>query len=185
MKICATCFELYGYVVDSERLLYQTCYCKNKQGTPSQKGDWSRFDYERVRELCYCCGRQIIRCGSKFSPFHCNSCLTQIVSLNKRCGMTVIPIGRHSLMHGVFMNATVKRNEQEVTRFCTKMNGLFDKIKRASMWQTRTVSENIKNVGFVEGLDVEIEDYLQKVSLLPHDCVTNMEHMADFVCSTE
>jgi hypothetical protein len=185
MKICTTCHELYGYTVDNEKILYQECYCKNKPETPSQKGDWSRFDYKQIRELCYCCGRQMIRCGSKYSRFHCDACHEQIVSLNKRCGVTVIPIGRHSVMNGVFMDNTVQRNEKEVARFCTKLNRVFSKIDRACMWKKHIVSENIKKAGFTDGLDVEVEDYLQKVSLLPHDCVANMECMADFVCSTE
>ena len=185
MKICTTCHELYGYTVDNEKILYQECYCKNKPETPLQKGDWSRFDYEQIRELCYCCGRQMIRCGSKYSRFHCDACHEQIVSLNKRCGIAVIPIGRHSVMNGVFMDNTVQRNEKEVARFCTRMIGLFDKIGRACMWKKHIISENIKKAGFTDGLDVEVEDYLQKVSLLPHDCVANMECMADFVCSTE
>ena len=185
MKICTTCNELYGYTVDNEKILYQECRCKDKTDTPMIKGDWSRFDYETIRELCYCCGRQMIRCGSKYSRFHCDACHEQIVSLNKRCGVTVIPIGRHSVMNGVFMDNTVQRNEKEVARFCTKLNRVFSKIDRACMWKKHIVSENIKKAGFTDGLDVEVEDYLQKVSLLPHDCVANMECMADFVCSTE
>ena len=99
--------------------------------------------------------------------------------------MAVIPIGRHSIMNWVFMNMAVQGNEKEVARFCTKLNRVFSKIDIACMWQKHIVSENIKKAGFTDGLDVEVEDYLQKVSLLPHDCVANMECMADFVCSTE
>jgi hypothetical protein len=99
--------------------------------------------------------------------------------------MAVIPIGRHSIMNGVWMDNTVQRSEKEVARFCTKLNSVFGKIDRACMWKKYIVSENIKKAGFTDGLDVDAEDYLQKVSLLPHDCVANMELMADFVCSTE
>jgi hypothetical protein len=81
--------------------------------------------------------------------------------------VTVIPIGRHSVMHGVWMDNTVQRNEKEVARFCTRMIGLFDKIGRACMWQKHIISENIEKAGFAHGLDIEVEDYLQKVSLLP------------------
>jgi hypothetical protein len=88
-------------------------------------------------------------------------------------------------MNGVFMDNTVQRNEKDVARFCTKLNRVFSKIDKAYMWKKHIISENIKKAGFTDGLDVEVEEYLQKVSLLPHDCVANMELMADFVCSTE
>jgi hypothetical protein len=99
--------------------------------------------------------------------------------------MTVIPIGRHSIMHGIFINPSIQGSEKEVARFCSKMNSLGDKINRAGIWKHLIISDNMKKAWFFDGLDVDVEDYLQKVSLLPHDYLANIEHMADFVCCME
>ena len=90
-------------------------------------------------------------------------------------------------MNGIFINPSIiQKDEKAVERFCTKMNSLFDKMKRVDIWQHLVISDNMKKVGLlVDGLDIDVDDYLEKILLLPHDYLANVERMADFVCCVD
>jgi hypothetical protein len=42
--------------------------------------------------------------GSKWSLFFCEDCKMRVVAHNQGAGRCVIPIGRHSIMNGVFLS---------------------------------------------------------------------------------
>lgn len=52
-------------------------------------------------ELCYCCGAESIGIVSKWSVLYSDPCRQRVVGLNHAAGRSEIPIGRHSVIHGV------------------------------------------------------------------------------------
>ncbi len=96
MELCRECLVLRGPFFDShngcERV--QRCGCEPREPL------WNAFDYNCAAELCPCCASRVIGCGSKWSVFFCEECKPHVVAYNGAAGLTVIPIGRHSMMDG-------------------------------------------------------------------------------------
>ena len=59
------------------------------------------LDFPTAAELCRCCGLELLQSGCKWSVWFCNDCKPRVLKLNQSVGAWVIPIRRHSLMHGL------------------------------------------------------------------------------------
>jgi hypothetical protein len=118
LAICSECFVLRGWfgagraIGDSAlkpepgaygHRYYQRCRCQDK----SMEAPWVGFDFNTEVELCYCCGAEAITSGSRWSSFYCEECREQVLKLNRSVGRWVIPIGRHSVMHGLLVAGDV------------------------------------------------------------------------------
>jgi hypothetical protein len=100
LELCRTCLHLRGPFYDEfnrcERV--QPCSCDPIQPP------WNAFDYNECAELCRCCAAECVSSGSKWSLFFCEDCKMRVVAHNQGAGRCVIPIGRHSIMNGVFLS---------------------------------------------------------------------------------
>lgn len=59
-------------------------------------------DFGTPFEICYYCKATIVRPGSRWSTFYCELCRPLILEINQArdsSGLSVVPIGRHSMMH--------------------------------------------------------------------------------------
>jgi hypothetical protein len=70
----------------------QLCGCSD---LPQER--WPGYDVNRVATLCNACGLQQLQSGSRWFKQVCTACETKIHALHHRCGMTVVPIGSHSI----------------------------------------------------------------------------------------
>lgn len=97
--VCRECARLSGPVRTNDGEKYdQKCGCER---APSEKR-WHRFDFNTAVDLCHACTATLIPSGSRWFPFYCATCLHLVEAENIRLPRTsYIPIGRHSLMHGI------------------------------------------------------------------------------------
>lgn len=181
MKICATCFELYGNVTRR----YQSCFCKEKPGVPAERGDWSGWDFPQAVELCHCCGHELISSGTRWSVFYCEPCRVQVIALNKQSGFAVIPLGRHSMMNNFALDPRAPDRANEIRTFIANANGLFERIKRLDTWRKRIVAQTLRTAGLPEGTDVELEDYLLGIASRPSPKRASIEELAAFLSATD
>lgn len=154
MKICRTCLEPYGYFFEDGRRYKQKCSC-----TWSYRDRlWPRHDFNQTIELCYCCGREVIPSGSKFSAFFCEPCRKRVRGFNKRLGTYLIPLGRHSIMGCGYVKGTA--SEEEIAQFVNKVRSMADSNRTVRTWRHKIASENLQQaLGNCEE-DPELDAYL-------------------------
>jgi hypothetical protein len=85
------------------------------------------MDFSTAYETCYCCGLEVITSGIKWSSFFCKDCKKAIYKINEVAGRCVIPVGRHSLMNGIWFNKSAQLDEA-VSAFVGKVNSLGNLI---------------------------------------------------------
>ena len=83
--------------------------------------------------------------------------------LDRGLGRWLIPIGRHTAMHGLLLPAAETVEPQQVERFATGMRGLFDAMGRLHDWRAELVGRNLAALGFPPGVDVDLVRYLAAV----------------------
>lgn len=104
MQICLTCYQVWGLCSGPLRNLgqprphplLQLCSCDAKRIGEMDK--WPGFDFNEAVTLCYCCQRELLPSGSRWSVWFCEDCKNQAIQFNREAGAYLIPIGRHSLM---------------------------------------------------------------------------------------
>jgi hypothetical protein len=163
MMFCANCFEIYGpwhYKETSlanpkDEIFFQTCAC------PSQKGEAkcpTGFDFNKIAELCYCCGQEVLKSGSKWSVWFCDECKERVVQFNIQYQWTIIPIGRHTIMAGYSLDQSDFNNPEMIKAFTENMNSLFRRINCLTEWKKLILAENFKSLGYTK--DIPLRDYL-------------------------
>lgn len=183
MKICSKCYEIYGFWKKyySESInyfsppkddeLYQKCHfaCADfnrKHDMPEKEinqAKWDRHDFNEKVTLCYCCGQELLRSGSRWSVWFCEECKRKVIELNSQFQRTIIPIGRHSLMSGFVIGHDKLHNPEAVEMFLTKVNKMSVRIKQLDNWRARRLSDNFSLLGFK--VDISLKKYLQEVSV--------------------
>ena len=93
MRVCAKCFRLN----QSNRPggLNQLCSCRRA----ARGAAWPGFDFNERARLCSCCGQDVLKSGSRWSPFFCRECQQRAIAVSLWEGRLIFPIGRRSLMH--------------------------------------------------------------------------------------
>ena len=115
-------------------------------------------------ELCRCCGLVPLRSGSRWSVWLCDGCKPRALELNGRAGRAIVPIGRHSLMHGIGISGPVKEEEsEEVAAVCAAANGLFEAIDRLHEWARLRIAFNVERLGFATDVPVGLIEYLARI----------------------
>ncbi len=157
-RICPGCFKLRGQLEVrglSPGSFRQRCRC---EGVDEER--WPRFDFNCFLELCHCCGIEPIRSGSRWSLFFCEECKGGVLSVNRALGRWVIPIGRHTAMHGLLVHGNEPFDPQVAERFAGAMRGLFAGIDHLDNWARSVVQENLVELGFAPSEEVRLSDYL-------------------------
>lgn len=167
IKICSVCYDLYGFwnYNDDPTVFYQKCDCQPKKGDIKWETKWGVFDFNEVVTLCYCCGQELLKSGSKFSVWFCDECKKRIMEFNSQFKMAIIPIGRHSFMAGIMVKHEDLQNQEIRTQFCNAIVALFDRMKILYNWKEHIMQGNFRTLGLTE--DVLITEYLSTRDLLP------------------
>jgi hypothetical protein len=91
--ICSECFEIRGGWKSQGQVFRQRCRCE--EGTLAEPDEtWFAFDFNKMCELCYCCGAELVESGFESSVWFCSQCKQRIERLNEEHGRCVIPMGR-------------------------------------------------------------------------------------------
>jgi ADP-ribosylglycohydrolase len=173
MKICITCTRIYGFYLDQygRKSLYQKCGCcgsNPKADMPpsgKEEGAWPGFDFNEIFTLCYCCGREVLRSGTKWSVWFCEECKKRVMDFNTLFQQTVIPIGPHSLMVGCGLRATDSQDERKLRDFLTRVQKFFGNVTFLGEGRDQMIRRNLKIFGYAQ--DVLLVDYLCREAELP------------------
>ena len=167
MKVCADCGKVHGSWKEKGMFnptFQQRCGCENRKRTTDNSEKWPGFDFNEVVTLCYCCGSDLLTSGSRWSVWFCKECAKKISTVNHNIGLWLIPIGRHSLMHGIGINCHNK-NEEEINyaikEFHEKTESLFKQQNKLYAWARSIVIKNIKRLNVINnGPDMRLSQYL-------------------------
>jgi hypothetical protein len=162
--ICPDCFEIRGLLrVDTGRMscCRQLCACEwpaRKLSADLER--WPGFDFNTYLELCHCCTITPLKSGSRWSPFFCPECHDRVLNLNRRAGGWVIPIGRHSAMHGQLLHVDEALIDEHAEHFVIQLRGLSAGIDYLRDHRQSLLQENLRGLGFPAGKEIQLADYL-------------------------
>ena len=144
LSICTACLGLFDDVSlgqgDGER---QRCTC-----SASKEDRWPGYDYNERARLCDCCGRYVLRSGSRWSVWFCEECKARVQALNEEMGFALIPIGRHSMMNGLGLR--VEARSHDVARFTQRLGDLFSRIDLlGKTWKPAHLRGQLKRLEFL------------------------------------
>lgn len=150
MRVCLDCGKAYGWIGNEvdERRMFQLCRCESKSGVPDSvktSEKWERYDFNEELTLCHCCGLEVVSSGSKWSLVLCTECKLQAVDLNQSQGRVIIPIGRHSLQHGIGISPAEEVDSAMIEDFASKATGLWDSLDHLIERQKTMVDENVRS----------------------------------------
>lgn len=184
MFMCSVCGEIYGnwryepeikVIYPHENMMdtyNQKCSCKGTQ----DRQKWPRFDFDEILTLCYCCGQELLMSGSKWSVWFCDYCKERVVQFNTIFQRTIIPIGRHSIMHGYLLTGKDCIDSEKIKDFAAKVNQLNIHIAHLHEWKKFMILKNLEVVGFSE--DVSVIKYLIRAKQLKKEI--SFEQMCNF-----
>jgi len=162
--VCGACHYIRGGpigVVDGVKVL-QLCGCST---TEEHRAQPHKGDVNLAFELCYCCGLEALRSGSRWSVWFREACKDRVRALDSRTGRSVVPIGRHSLMNQVVFNPAADL-DVAVTAFTDQQTSMIDKIIHTRAWAASAVRLNRVAVGLPAGEDIDLDAYLAAVETL-------------------
>ena len=173
LEICPECQSVCGPCAPVSlqgQVVVQDCDCE-RQARPARSEEqrqaerWGNRDFNIAVELCHCCGLVPLLSGSRWSVWLCNECAGRAQALNQRIGRPVVPIGRHSVMHGISLPVTAREDDEEaVEEFCAASNGLFASMRRLEEWAQERIAYNIYRLGFDLGAPVRLTEYLARIA---------------------
>jgi len=168
-QVCGRCFELRGPFVwrlkGEEYPHVQECACeRNRHAEGERPETWRGFDFNMVAELCQACGCRVLDSGSRFSVWICGECKQRAIDLNAEVGRSLIPIGRHSIMHSVSLSASPKPTPAEIEGFVTRFGTLIERMRRLGDWGHEVVRRNLVTIGSPDEAGAPLADYLDAVS---------------------
>lgn len=158
--ICPVCFAVHGLleIQGRGRASYeQRCRCQ-VDVEPQER--WPSFDFNTYLELCRCCAIEPLKSGSRWSPFFCRECRDRVVTFNRRHRRWVIPIGRHSMMHGDLLSGDEAAIEEHAEHFALRVRGLSTAIDHLDTWTSERVKQNLETLGCAAGQEIDLAWYL-------------------------
>jgi len=124
-----------------------------------------RLDHQTVAELCRCCGVELLRSGSKWSVWFCKECKRRVEELNRNAGACVVPIGRHTLMHGIGVTGDdAVRDPTLLKAFAAAASDFLGKQNHVSEWAHEIVRRNCATCALAGDNPVPISTYLEAVA---------------------
>ena len=161
LTICGSCYHIRGQWSDSsspERVMYQRCSCQPTE--PEGYAPWpTGFDFHQVVELCNCCGIEVLRSGSRWSVWFCDSCQERVQEVHSRYRAYLLPIGRDSLYSGFDVTAEEASEPRKVSAFLGKTRVMGEAIGHLSEWAKQVVRQNLEVLGLAERDDTPLLSY--------------------------
>jgi hypothetical protein len=141
--ICCECFEIRGSWKSHGEIFRQRCRCGEAK-LPEPNEAWFGFDFNKLCELCYCCGAELVQSGFEASVWFCGECKERVEELNEASGRCVIPMGRFDSSDKVV-------------------------IANLNSWMRLIVRDNLHACGFSETDQIALGIYLKTLAEGPMD----------------
>lgn len=157
LLICRVCGGVHGPADvthnDQTQHVVQTCDCVVRLAT---KAPWLGYDFPKAVELCRCCGRAVLRSGSRWSVWFCSTCKPPIACVNQVCNYHLLPIGRHSIMAGTFATSPA-----QIPGFAAGLRSWISRVELLEEFAAAAVLDNLKLIeATTDAPDVSLVDYL-------------------------
>ena len=155
MQICRTCYKVYGMWRGTEYELEHGCAC-NRSDQPR----WDVGDFNERVTLCYGCGLELLRSGTRWSVWFCEFCKVRTIKLNDLCGHYVIPIGRHSIMANRWQREMALGSDfSGKAEFVAGLNNFIERIQLLGVHYKWIVEQNCRGTSLNEP-EVWLIEYL-------------------------
>jgi hypothetical protein len=152
--ICSECFEIRGSWRSHGEIFRQRCRCE--EGMLAEPDEpWFAFDFNKLCELCHCCGSELVQSGFESSVWFCGECRQRIERLNEEHGRCVIPMGRFD----------------DADR--------HDAVTTLKSWMRQIVWDNLRAEGFSEADRVRLSTYLEALAENPIDKHSAFDRLRD------
>jgi hypothetical protein len=166
LLICPACLDLF-HEGGRGRALAQQCRCRPRGRT------WPGLDFNEWARLCDCCVGELLTSGWRFSVWFCDECKPRVWELNKRHGYAVVPIGRHSLMNGVFLSGSdavaevdgiVSGSQQTLQTFAESSVSMFSSIDHLHAFKEKALGRALERLGFMTSALISVPQYLERLT---------------------
>ena len=168
-RLCTRCGHVRGKLLilgDGEPFPFpQDCFCIPAR---KRKHPYEGLDLSTCVELCGCCAYEPIRTRSRWSSFYCDTCRELVLDANKGFGAWVIPIGRHSMMHGMSLVPEATDGEEQVEVFAGEVRGLFRGIEHLGAWTTGQTKLYLATLG-LGATDLPLTTFVEAARAYPFD----------------
>jgi len=175
--LCGKCGHVHGRLSISSDLEIsrypQDCLC-----VPAGKRvrAYTYSDLDICLELCRCCSFEPIRALSRWSLFFCEGCHPGVLAANRAFGGWVIPIGRHSMMHGLSLGADDEGSAERADAFAAAAGSLFERIGRLDEWRAGQVKRHLATLG-LNATDLLLTEYVEVARRHPLDKTVELERL--------
>jgi hypothetical protein len=169
LRVCGGCFTLRGpfpYVWnDTDYSFVQECRCERDARPPGERAPkWISFDFNTAAELCRGCGAVALRSGTRWSIWFCDECRDRAVERNREVGTAVVPIGRHSLLHGLGLPGSPAPAGRDVDAFVARFGSLAERMRLVDDWSREVVRRNLVDAGLDRQPAISLPRYLAAVA---------------------
>ena len=176
-KVCSSCLDIYGFVYLKSGIFYQKCNPKcpvrdlkeTMPITEKEQAKWEGYDYNQTLTLCYCCGAEQLRSGSRWSVWFCESCNKRVREFNQAMGVSLIPIGRHSLMNGIGLELGPTVSKIKIKETIDDFHQLGARIDYLERWRRIVKSHNWRSARLDPEQDISLIKYLSSVKGLSRE----------------
>ena len=96
--------------------------------------------------------------------------------MNHAVGHCLIPIGRHSIMNGVFYHPSADIADSELREFAESLTDVFSRMDRVYDHAVQVIRNNCQQAGLDDGTELSLTRYLAGVSEFRRD---NTAHLID------
>ncbi len=164
--VCGECFCLFGGTVPNRQL----CQCASEEEHHALSEECHRISgtyWHYEAELCRCCAAELVDTRTKYARWFCAKCLIFADHVNRTFASCVIPIGWHSMVNGVFINAWSCRTRTGVVGAVDQLTAFFRELESVWEWGLEVTEYEWKRAGLPHGDTVAVDVYLQAVQVTP------------------
>ena len=179
MIVCGRCADIVGPVDAKVRVQRGTC----PEHSFEEEDTWSRFDFNRLLDLCQCCGAEALRSGGKFATWFCPECHSAVGELNGRLGRYAVPIGRHSFHAGAVMRSEDLSDPIMTRTFVNQWESISSSISTLRDWGQVAVRKNYEALGWYPNARILLKRYLRESTRI--DKAQRFREMCKYFTSKE
>jgi len=159
LEVCLECFSLRGTFEGKEH----RCDCVPRDDGWRER-EWGTRDIAALVDLCHLCARNTMKSGSRWSWYACENCL----EVNRAVGAVfgsrkagALPLGRHSMMNGVTLNAG-SHDDAAAAGFVVLLMGLTEVWKRIFEWAPLEAGRLVAAAGWNNRESGPLVDWLER-----------------------
>ncbi len=181
LRICRRCGLAYGpwhypFGENAGAVWYQACRCPGRPAATKPPN----LDIRTVAELCKCCGAEFVPSGLKYSGWFCSDCKERAVELARVLGFWLVPIGRHSLIHGILLTPRDPVTTEVVERFASGFRALCIRMDWLDDWVKQSLPSRLSALGLAVHQDPKLTDYLHALSFTWVDKDREFNRLRDY-----